>query len=85
MIYEPEYRDFDYYGGEPEEPECNCEASFGAIKPVYCPVHEIWSDDLEIAIQEQPVKMGAVIEQMLTNTNRVMSAVYQAMDRKEVA
>ena len=28
---------------------------------------------------------GPAIEQMLTNMNRVMSAVYQAMDKKEVA
>ena len=55
-----EYESFPYDGlVEDPEPECSCEASFGAIKPIYCPVHEIWSDDLEIAMQEQSEKEAA--------------------------
>jgi hypothetical protein len=55
-----EYESFPYDGlVEDPEPECNCEEYLGAVKPGYCPVHEIWSDDLEIALQEQAEKEAA--------------------------
>lgn len=70
-----------------DEPVCVCADYEGAKHPVFCKACNMYTDDKELLMAEpEPIKMGAVIEQMLTNTNRVMSAVYQAMDKqKEVA
>lgn len=85
--------DRDYYGdwAEPEpdeddEPVCVCEEYEGATHPVFCRACNMYTDDKELLMAEpEPVKMAAVVEQMLVNTNRVMAAVYRAMDKKEVA
>jgi hypothetical protein len=79
-----EYESFPYDGlVEDPEPECICLEYLGAPKPVLCRACGRWTDELDVELQDELDKAiePSTVEAMLTNTNRVMSAVYQAMEK----
>jgi len=69
--------DIDEYDPN-DEPVCVCADYVGSTDVTYCKSCMAFTDDANLLAPE-------TIEAMLTNTNRVMSALYQAMDKKDAA